>query len=281
MAVATTGSTTACSASVAPRLRAWAEHRQGRRGRRFAGRRRRRLYPLPRSWVEWMITRGSTVSRTSPLFKSCSIFPAYTEFWSGPRRSTSGWPSARSRCRRCSRLAKWDQEDSYGAPAVYRALKDKYEGTDLLHLVIGPWRHSGANHYGYELGEADPSGDTALQWRQGGAEALPRPLSPRAQRTRTRRRSTPTRGGINKWEASPRWPMGTPTPIYLTASSGASFERPGASGSRRLCLRSRKAGAVPAAPDRDERRRPVARLACPRSALRRRTARRLAYTSAP
>ena len=59
----------------------------------------------------------------------------------------------------------WDQEDSYGAPAVYRALKDKYEGTDLLHLVIGPWRHSGANHYGYELGALTFNGDTAPQWR--------------------------------------------------------------------------------------------------------------------
>ena len=35
----------------------------------------------------------------------------------------------------------------------------------LLHLAIGPWRHSGANHYGYELGDAD------LHWRHGAGMA--------------------------------------------------------------------------------------------------------------
>jgi putative CocE/NonD family hydrolase len=36
--------------------------------------------------------------------------------------------------------------------------------------------------------------------------------------------------GINRWEESPRWPMGTPTPLYLTEGKGTSFDRPGASG---------------------------------------------------
>ncbi|HMC92145.1 MAG TPA: CocE/NonD family hydrolase, partial [Allosphingosinicella sp.] len=40
-------------------------------------------------------------------------------------------------------VGQWDQEDSYGAPAVYRALAPQAApGSDLLHLVIGPWRHS-------------------------------------------------------------------------------------------------------------------------------------------
>ncbi len=114
------------------------------------------------------------------------------------------------------RSGQWDQEDSYGAPAVYRALKDKYEGTGLLHLVIGPWRHSGANHYGYELGDLTFNGDTALQWRTQVAETVPRPLSQgRARPAHADGLTYAT--GINKWESSPRWPMGTPTPVYLTA----------------------------------------------------------------
>ena len=36
--------------------------------------------------------------------------------------------------------------------------------------------------------------------------------------------------GIDKWEGSPRWPMGTPTPLYLSGSNSAAFERPAASG---------------------------------------------------
>ena len=39
-------------------------------------------------------------------------------------------------------VGQWDQEDSYGANAVYRALKPK-DRDGLLHLVVGPWRHSG------------------------------------------------------------------------------------------------------------------------------------------
>ncbi len=154
--------------------------------------------------------------------------PAYTEFWSG--QAVDKWMAERPlTVPTMLEVGEWDQEDSYGAPAVYRALKDKYEGTDLLHLVIGPWRHSGANHYGYELGELTFAGDTALQWRQEELKPFldhylkgaPDPHTPPVYTYAS---------GINKWEASPRWPMGTPTPIYLTASSGASFERPGASG---------------------------------------------------
>jgi putative CocE/NonD family hydrolase len=154
--------------------------------------------------------------------------PAYTEFWSG--QAVDKWMAARPlTVPTMLEVGQWDQEDSYGAPAVYKALKDKYEGTDLLHLVIGPWRHSGANHYGYELGALTFNGDTALQWRQQELKPFldhylkgaPDPHTPPAYTYAT---------GINRWEASPRWPMGTPTPVYLTAANGVSFDRPAAGG---------------------------------------------------
>jgi uncharacterized protein len=154
--------------------------------------------------------------------------PAYTDFWS--LQAVDKWMAAHPlSVPTMLEVGEWDQEDSYGAPAVYRALKDKYEGSELLHLVIGPWRHSGANHYGYELGKLTFNGDTALQWRtewlkpfldhylKGGPDPHTPPVLTYAS-------------GINKWEESQRWPMGTPTPLYLTASNGVSFERPMASG---------------------------------------------------
>src|SRR3954467_11905547 len=152
--------------------------------------------------------------------------PAYTEFWS--TQAVDKWMAARPlTVPTMLEVGEWDQEDSYGAPAVYRALKDKYEGSGLLHLVIGPWRHSGANHYGYGLGDLTFNGDTALQWRTQELKPFldhylkgaPDPHTPAAFTYAT---------GINKWEASPRWPMGPPTPVYLTASNGVSFERPAA-----------------------------------------------------
>jgi putative CocE/NonD family hydrolase len=163
-----------------------------------------------------------------PFVQKLMQNPAYTEFWSG--QAVDKWMAAHPlTVPTMLEVGQWDQEDSYGAPAVYKALKDKYEGSGLLHLVIGPWRHSGANHYGYELGDLTFNGDTALQWRTEELKPFldhylkgaPDPHTPAAYTYAT---------GINKWESSPRWPMGTPTPLYLTVNNGVSFDKPGASG---------------------------------------------------
>src|SRR3546814_17823738 len=63
-------------------------------------------------------------------------------------------------------VGQWDQEDSYGAPAVYRALEPKDTHNDKVSLVIGPWRPSGVNHYGYDLGALTFTGDTAAEFRR-------------------------------------------------------------------------------------------------------------------
>jgi putative CocE/NonD family hydrolase len=154
--------------------------------------------------------------------------PAYTDFWS--LQAVDKWMAAHPlTVPTMLEVGQWDQEDSYGAPAVYRALKDKYEGSGLLHLVIGPWRHSGANHYGWNLGALDFAGDTALQWRtrymkpffDHYLKGAPDPQTPNVITYAT---------GIEQWQTSPRWPMGTPTPVYLTQGFGVSFDRPAAAG---------------------------------------------------
>jgi len=155
--------------------------------------------------------------------------PAYTDFWQ--LQAVDKWFAARPlTVPTMIEVGQWDQEDSYGGPAVYRALKDRYEGTELLHLVIGPWRHSGANHYGYELGALNFTGDTAREWRTKWMKPFldhylkgtPDPKTPPVLTYAT---------GINQWEASPRWPVGSPTPLYLTAGMGTSFTRPVTAGS--------------------------------------------------
>jgi putative CocE/NonD family hydrolase len=164
-----------------------------------------------------------------PFVRKVMENPSYTDFWQ--LQAVDKWFAARPlTVPTMLEVGQWDQEDSYGAPAVYRALKSRYEGTDMLHLVIGPWRHSGANHYGYELGDLTFTGDTASEWRtqymkpwlDHYLKAAPDPKVPAALTYAT---------GINKWEGSARWPVGTPTPLYLTAGRGTSFERPSASAS--------------------------------------------------
>jgi putative CocE/NonD family hydrolase len=158
-----------------------------------------------------------------PFVQKLTQNPAYTDFWS--LQAVDKWMAARPlTVPTLIEVGQWDQEDSYGGPAVYKALKEKYEGTELLHLAIGPWRHSGANHYGYDLGALTFTGDTAQEWRvkyvkpffDHYLKGAPDPHTPPVLTYAT---------GINRWEESPRWPMGTPTPLYLTAGMKTSFTR--------------------------------------------------------
>jgi hypothetical protein len=154
--------------------------------------------------------------------------PAYTEFWS--LQAVDKWLAAQPlKVPTMLEVGQWDQEDSYGAPAVYRALEPKDKNNDLVSLVIGPWRHSGANHYGFDLGALTFTGDTAREWRAQYVKPFfdhwlkggPDPKTPPVLTYAT---------GVNKWQTSQHWPVGAPTPIYLAENGAASFERPKTSG---------------------------------------------------
>ena len=56
----------------------------------------------------------------------------------------------------------WDQEDIYGAIAVYKALKPKDTGNDKVFLVMGPWHHGQEIADGSALGAIRFDSDTAL-----------------------------------------------------------------------------------------------------------------------
>jgi putative CocE/NonD family hydrolase len=118
----------------------------------------------------------------------------------------------------------WDQEDIYGAPAVYRALKAKDTGNDKVFLSIGPWFHGQQIEEGSSLGAIKFGTDTALYFRQ---EIL-RPFlaeylkdgAPKSDIAKVNIYET----GTNVWRRLPAWPAGCtsgctirPTPIYLTA----------------------------------------------------------------
>ena len=56
----------------------------------------------------------------------------------------------------------WDQEDIYGAIAVYKALKPKDTGNDKVYLVMGPWHHGQEIDDGSTLGALRFGSDTGL-----------------------------------------------------------------------------------------------------------------------
>ena len=60
----------------------------------------------------------------------------------------------------------WDQEDIYGAPAVYKAIKPKDTGNDKVFLVMGPWHHGQEIGDGSTLGALKFNSDTGLYFRE-------------------------------------------------------------------------------------------------------------------
>jgi putative CocE/NonD family hydrolase len=125
----------------------------------------------------------------------------------------------------------WDQEDIYGATAVYKAIKPKDTANDKVFLVLGPW------HHGQEIGDASSLGalkfhtDTALYFRQ---EIL-RPFLAQYLKTGAPKADLPTvsayETGTNRWLKLAHWPAGCtsgctvkPTPLYFGAGLKLSFD---------------------------------------------------------
>jgi putative CocE/NonD family hydrolase len=168
-----------------------------------------------------------------PFARKLMTHPSYDEFWSSQAVDRI---LARRRLTVPTMLVvgQWDQEDSYGAPAVYRALEPQDKNNDMLTLVIGPWRHSGVNYEGSTLGPLSFEGDTALQFRRDVMKPfLDRYLKdPSTGSGQAAAPSVPTppvytyATGINRWEISQAWPAGTASAIYLQAGMGLGFHAP-------------------------------------------------------
>ncbi|HEV2022177.1 MAG TPA: CocE/NonD family hydrolase [Terriglobales bacterium] len=129
----------------------------------------------------------------------------------------------------------WDQEDIYGAIAVYKAIKPKDTENDKVFLVLGPWHHGQEIADGSTLGALRFNSDTALTFRR---EIL-RPFLDQYLKDGAPKAAVPPvmafETGTNTWRRLPAWPAGCasgctvrPTPLYLTAGLKLSFTAPGA-----------------------------------------------------
>jgi uncharacterized protein len=127
----------------------------------------------------------------------------------------------------------WDQEDIYGATAVYKAIKPKDTANDKVFLVLGPWYHGQQIEDGSALGAIHFGSDTSEYFRQ---EIL-RPFlaqylkddAPKADVANVTAYET----GTNKWRRLPGWPAGCQsgcsvkaTPLYLDAGEKLTFSQP-------------------------------------------------------
>src|SRR4051794_16486654 len=129
----------------------------------------------------------------------------------------------------------WDQEDIYGAPAVYKAIEPKDTANDKVFLVIGPWHHGQMIGNGSALGAVKFGSDTALYFRKKIlAPFLAQYLkdgAPKADIAPV----TAFETGTNEWRRYSAWPpkaaegkAGKGTPLYLRAGLKLSLEAPGA-----------------------------------------------------
>jgi len=127
----------------------------------------------------------------------------------------------------------WDQEDIYGAIAVYKAIKPKDTRNDMVFLVMGPWHHGQEIREGSSLGAIKFNSDTALYFRQ---EVL-RPFLDHYLKDDAPKMDvssvTAFETGTNTWRHLPSWPAGCTsgcslkaTPLYLNAGLKLSFNAP-------------------------------------------------------
>ena len=148
----------------------------------------------------------------------------------------------------------WDQEDIYGAIAVYKALEPKDTTNDKVFLVMGPWHHGQEIGEGSSLGALKFNSDTALHFRR---EILAPFLAQYLKDDAPKSDVAPVTAfetGTNMWRRLPAWPAsvettagrpgsvettaGTPgsaagavvrprpTPLYLIAGLTAGFSQP-------------------------------------------------------
>ena len=127
----------------------------------------------------------------------------------------------------------WDQEDIYGALAVYRAIKPKDTTGQMVKLVMGPWHHGQEIGDGSALGAIRFGSDTGRYFR----EHILRPFlaqylkdgAPKADLAPV----TAFQTGSDRWQRLERWPLacehgcpGSSRPLYLEPGRKLGFSAP-------------------------------------------------------
>ncbi len=131
----------------------------------------------------------------------------------------------------------WDQEDIYGAIAVYKAIKPKDTNNDKVYLVMGPWHHGQEIDDGSTLGALKFNSDTGLYFRQN----ILRPFLDQYLKDGAPKGDVPPvsafETGTNIWRRLSAWPAGCatgctvkPTALYLTAGLKLGFTAPKSGG---------------------------------------------------
>jgi putative CocE/NonD family hydrolase len=120
----------------------------------------------------------------------------------------------------------WDQEDIYGAIAVYKAIEPKDTKNDSVYLVMGPWHHGQEIEDASALGPLRFGSDTGAYFeREVLAPFLAHYLKDDAPAMHVSP-VTAFQTGTNTWQHLDAWTPPAPTPLYVTAGLKARFDAP-------------------------------------------------------
>ncbi len=127
----------------------------------------------------------------------------------------------------------WDQEDIYGAIAVYKAIEPKDARNDMVYLAMGPWYHGQEIGDGSSLGALKFGSDTALWFRRNVLRPFLDHYLKDAAPVMDVAPVTVFESGTNRWERLQSWPSGCEsgcttqaTPLYLEAGAKLGFGAP-------------------------------------------------------
>lgn len=123
----------------------------------------------------------------------------------------------------------FDQEDNFGAPAVYQTLEAKDTDNTRVHLAAGPWNHGQSQNEGSSLGALRWSSDTSLYFR----ERVLLPFWNQHLKGETPAEPIPPvlvfDTGVHEWRTYTSWPATRgATKLYLQPGGGLSFSQPAA-----------------------------------------------------
>jgi len=126
----------------------------------------------------------------------------------------------------------FDQEDIYGAPALFRTLGPRDPDGKMIHLILGPWNHGGGRHDGRSIGNVEFEGRTAIWFRRNVMQPFldyylkdgPKPDTPRVLAYET---------GADTWRRYDGWPRSCakdcgakPRNLYLLPQGKLGFDPP-------------------------------------------------------
>jgi len=121
----------------------------------------------------------------------------------------------------------WDQEDIYGAMAVYKAIKPLDTANDKVFLAMGPWHHGQEIEDAASLGAIRFGSDTGTWFRQN----VLRPFFDRYLKDGAPKEEiapvTVFETGANRWQTMQAWPTSPAMkPLYFDEGMKLSFVPP-------------------------------------------------------